>query len=78
VVVTNFGDFPDGKNRGFFSKKYIYIFQNVIILQIFPPKWRKFTTKKVSGYVFEILNKCVAFERLEEGSVMLQITRCCP
>jgi hypothetical protein len=24
VVVTNFGDFPDGKNRGFFSKNKKY------------------------------------------------------
>jgi hypothetical protein len=65
------------KNEDFFQKLKD-IFQNVIILQIFPPKWRKFTTKKVSGYVFEILNKCVAFERFEEGLVLLQIRKCCP
>jgi hypothetical protein len=59
-----------------FFQKIKNVFQNVIILQIFPPKWRKFTTKKVSGYVFEILNKCVAFERLEEGLVMLPLARC--
>jgi hypothetical protein len=61
-----------------FSQKIYNIFQNVIILQIFPPKWRKFTTKKVSGYVFEILIKCVAFERFKERLVMLQIRTCCP
>jgi hypothetical protein len=29
-------------------------------------KWRHFATNKVSGYAFDILNECVAYERFKE------------
>ncbi len=49
------------------------------ILQIFLTKWRKFATKKGSGYAFDILNECVAYERFKEELGTSQIRRrCCP
>jgi hypothetical protein len=46
-----FGDFPDS-----------ILFEDFTNIS----KWRKFATKKVSGYTFDILNECVGYERFKE------------
>jgi len=44
-------------------------------LGIFFTKWRKFATKKVSGYAFDISNECVAYERFQKELGTLPFAR---
>jgi hypothetical protein len=64
VVAMTFGDFSD-----------LISFEDFTNIS----KWRHFATNKVSGYAFDILNECVAYERSKEELGTLQIRRrCCP